>query len=77
MTENSYGAGSQCSGATLSVSPFATTSVAIKRPQDYIFPTPVYNEAQMMMATSQMRVRVYILEKITVETRILHLLILE
>ena len=45
MTENSYGAGIQCSGATLSVSPFATTSVAIKRPQDYIFHTPVYNEA--------------------------------
>ena len=45
MTENSYGAGIQCSGATLSISPFATTSVAIKRPQDYIFHTPVYNEA--------------------------------
>ena len=45
MTENSYGAGIQCSGATLSVSPFATTSVAIKRPQDYIYHTPVYNEA--------------------------------
>ena len=45
MTENSYGAGIQCSGATLSVSPFATTSVSIKRPQDYIFHTPVYNEA--------------------------------
>ena len=45
MTENSYGAGIQCSGATLSVSPFVTTSVAIKRPQDYIYNTPVYNEA--------------------------------
>jgi hypothetical protein len=45
ITENSYGAGIQCSGATLSISPFATTSVAIKRPQDYIFHTPVYNEA--------------------------------
>ena len=45
MTENSYGAGIQCSGATLSISPFATTSVAVKRPQDYIFHTPVYNEA--------------------------------
>jgi len=45
MTENSYGNGIQCSGATLSISPFATTSVAIKRPQDYIYHTPVYNEA--------------------------------
>ena len=45
MTENTYGNGIKCSGATLSVSPFATTSVAIKRPQDYIFHTPVYNEA--------------------------------
>lgn len=45
MTENTYGNGIKCSGATLSISPFATTSVAIKRPQDYIFHTPVYNEA--------------------------------
>ena len=45
MTENTYGNGIKCSGATLSVSPFATTSVAIKRPQDYIYHTPVYNEA--------------------------------
>ena len=45
MTENTYGNGIKCSGTTLSISPFATTSVAIKRPQDYIFHTPVYNEA--------------------------------
>lgn len=45
MTENTYGNGIKCSGATLSVSPFATTSVAVKRPQDYIYHTPVYNEA--------------------------------
>ena len=45
MTENTYGNGIKCSGATLSVRPFATTSVAIKRPQDYIYHTPVYNEA--------------------------------
>ena len=45
MTENQYGNGIVCSGATLSISPFATTSVAVKRPQDYIFNTPVYNEA--------------------------------
>ena len=45
MTENTYGNGIKCSGATLSISPFATTSVAVKRPQDYIFHTPVYNEA--------------------------------
>ena len=45
MTENTYGNGIKCSGATLSISPFATTSVAIKRPQDYIYDTPVYNEA--------------------------------
>ena len=45
MTENTYGNGIKCSGATLSGSPFATTSVAIKRPQDYIYHTPVYNEA--------------------------------
>ena len=45
MTENTYGNGIKCSGATLSISPFATTSVAIKRPQDYIYHTPVYNEA--------------------------------
>ena len=45
MTENTYGNGIKCSGATLSVSPFATTSIAIKRPQDYIYHTPVYNEA--------------------------------
>ena len=45
MTENTYGNGIKCSGATLSISPFATTSVAIKRPQDYIYHTPVYNDA--------------------------------
>ena len=45
MTENQYGNGIVCSGATLSISPFATTSVAVKRPQDYIYHTPVYNEA--------------------------------
>ncbi len=45
MTENTYGNGIKCSGATLSVSPFATTSIAVKRPQDYIYHTPVYNEA--------------------------------
>ena len=45
MTENTYGNGIKCSGATLSISPFATTSVAIKRPQDYTYLTPVYNEA--------------------------------
>ena len=44
MTENQYGNGIVCSGATLSISPFATTSVAVKRPQDYIYHTPVYNE---------------------------------
>jgi hypothetical protein len=45
MTENTYGNGIKCSGTTLSISPFATTSVAVKRPQDYIYHTPVYNEA--------------------------------
>ena len=45
MTENTYGNGIKCSGSTLSISPFATTSVAVKRPQDYIYHTPVYNEA--------------------------------
>ena len=45
MTENTYGNGIKCSGATLSISPFATTSVSIKRPQDYKYLTPVYNEA--------------------------------
>jgi len=45
MTENTYGNGIKCSGSTLSISPFATTSIAVKRPQDYIYHTPVYNEA--------------------------------
>ena len=45
MTENTYGNGIKCSGATLSVSPFATTSISVNRPQDYIYHTPVYNEA--------------------------------
>ena len=43
MVENFYGNGIKCSGPQMSISPFATTTVNIKRPQDYIYMTPVYD----------------------------------
>ena len=44
-TDNHYGSGIRCSGPQISVSPFATTSLNIKRPFDYKYYTPVYNNA--------------------------------
>ena len=45
MVENQYGNNIKCSGPQMTVSPFVTTSFNQKRPQDYIYHTPVYNEA--------------------------------
>jgi len=45
FVENHYGNGIVCSGPQLSISPYAQTSINIKRPQDYTYETPVYNEA--------------------------------
>ena len=45
FVENHYGNGIVCSGPQLSISPYAQTSINIKRPQDYVYHTPVYNEA--------------------------------
>ena len=45
MVENTYGNNIKCSGPQMTVSPFVTTSFNQKRPQDYIYNTPVYNEA--------------------------------
>ena len=61
----------------LSVSPFATTSVAIKRPQDYIYHTPVYNEAADEDGNLTNAGEIYFTEKIIVVTKMQHLLILE
>jgi len=43
--ENHYGAGIRCQGPQMSISPFATTNLNIKRPMDYIYYTPYYNPA--------------------------------
>ena len=43
--ENHYGNGIRCQGPQMSVSPFATTNLNIKRPMDYIYYTPYYNPA--------------------------------
>ena len=43
MVENFYGNGIKCSGPQMSISPFATTTFNQKRPQDYIYMTPVYD----------------------------------
>ena len=43
MVENMYGNGIKCSGPQMTVSPFVTTSFNQKRPQDYIYHTPVYD----------------------------------
>ena len=45
MVENSYGNGIVCSGPQMSISPFAYTNLNIKRPMDYIYETPYYNQA--------------------------------
>ena len=45
LIENQYGAGVVCQNAMLTVSPFVTTTFSQKRPQDYIYHTPVYNMA--------------------------------
>jgi len=45
MVENMYGNNIKCSGPQMTVSPFVTTSFNQKRPMDYIYHTPVYNEA--------------------------------
>jgi len=43
MVENWYGNNIKCSGPQMSISPFATTTFNQKRPQDYIYHTPVYD----------------------------------
>jgi len=43
MVENMYGNNIKCSGPQMTVSPFVTTSFNQKRPQDYIYHTPVYD----------------------------------
>ena len=43
MVENFYGNGIKCSGPQMSLSPFVTTTFNQKRPQDYIYHTPVYD----------------------------------
>ncbi len=45
MVENSYGNGIICSGPQMSISPFAYTNLNIKRPMDYTYETPYYNQA--------------------------------
>ena len=41
--ENHYGNGIRCQGPQVSFSPFLTSSFNQKRPQDYIYQTPVYD----------------------------------
>ena len=43
MVENSYGNNIICSGPQMSLSPFVTTTFNQKRPMDYIYHTPVYD----------------------------------
>ena len=43
--ENHYGAGIRCQGPQMSISPFATTNLNIKRPMDYIYYTAYCNPA--------------------------------
>ena len=43
FVENHYGNGIVCSGPQMSFSPFVTTAFNQKRPQDYIYETPVYD----------------------------------
>ncbi len=43
--ENHYGNGIRCQGPQMSFSPFVTTSFNQKRPFDYTYLTPVYNDA--------------------------------
>ena len=43
MVENQYGAGIVCSGPQMGISPFVTTTFNQRRPQDYIYHTPVYD----------------------------------
>jgi hypothetical protein len=43
MVENMYGNNIKCSGPQMTLSPFVTTSFNQKRPQDYIYRTPVYD----------------------------------
>ncbi len=43
MVENQYGNGIVCSGPQMSLSPFVTTTINQKRPFDYTYHTPVYD----------------------------------
>ena len=43
--ENHYGNGIRCQGPQVSFSPFITSSFNQKRPQDYIYETPVYDQS--------------------------------
>ena len=43
MVENQYGNGIVCSGPQMGFSPFVTTTFNQRRPQDYTYQTPVYD----------------------------------
>ena len=43
--ENHYGNGIRCQGPQMSFSPFVTTAFNQKRPMDYIYETPVYDQS--------------------------------
>ena len=43
--ENHYGNGIRCQGPQMSFSPFITTSFNQKRPLDYTYETPVYDQS--------------------------------
>ena len=45
FVENHYGNGIRCSGPQMSISPFVTTAFNQKRPMDYTYLTPIYNES--------------------------------
>tara|TARA_R100001079_G_scaffold1023_1_gene690 strand:+ start:884 stop:1390 length:507 start_codon:yes stop_codon:yes gene_type:complete len=45
FVENHYGNGIRCSGPQMSFSPFVTTAFNQKRPMDYIYETPVYDQS--------------------------------
>ena len=47
MVENMYGNNIKCSGPQLAFSPFISSSFNQKRPQDYIYHTPVYDPTDL------------------------------
>ena len=47
MVENMYGNNIKCSGPQMAFSPFISSSFNQKRPQDYIYHTPVYDPTDL------------------------------